>query len=114
MTNLPEREKVEPPEITYVVEAGKVDETPAEKRGELTRVEKEGIELEKPVTYQGQTVLTSPTAQKTKIALPITSGSYLNPQNWRKPITYAIVWLLNWAKRIIKKYPGSVIFRQPT
>ncbi|MFZ5366064.1 MAG: hypothetical protein ACOZBZ_02105 [Patescibacteria group bacterium] len=106
MPELPEREK----ERGFVVEAGRIYETPAEKEGLLKRVEEP--ELEKPVTYKRQVLVTSAQAQKPRIILPLTQQTYLNPANWHKPIVYAIRWLLAWAQRIIKMRPGKVMFEK--
>lgn len=108
MPELPEIEK----ERGFVVEAGKLYPTEAEKEGLVERVEKEFAELEKPVTYKRQVLITSARAQKPKIVLPLTRQTYLNPANWHKPIVYAIRWLLTWAQRIIKMHPREVIFEK--
>ena len=106
MPELPEIEK----ERTFIVEAGKIYPTEAEKEGLIERVEE--LELEKQVTDRGQVLVTSDWAQKPKIILPVTKTTYLNPANWHKPIVYAIRWLLAWAQRIIKMHPREVIFEK--
>jgi hypothetical protein len=124
MTDLPltpttdkEREKVSmPPEVSKrvtVVEAGKVPEKvwkEAAEGGYIERVEKE-VELQKPVTYQGQVIMTSPSAQKPKIVLPVSKQTYLNPKNWHLPVTTALRWLLTWIKRVMKMSPGGTVFQ---
>ncbi|PJE67275.1 hypothetical protein COU95_03325 [Candidatus Shapirobacteria bacterium CG10_big_fil_rev_8_21_14_0_10_40_9] len=108
MPELPERK---PPEAErgYVVE---LKEPYPEKEGLVERVWKEDLELEKPVTYKRQVLVTSARAQKPRIVLPITRQTYLNPANWHKPIVYAIRWLLTWAQRIIKMQPKEVVFEK--
>ncbi len=105
---MPERSELE--RRTYVVETGRIHETPAEKEGLVKRVEGPFLELAKPVTYKGQVLLTSPYAQKPKIVLPVKKSVYLDPKNWHKPITYAIRWLLAFVQRIIKMYPEETVF----
>ncbi len=108
MPELPER-KSPKEERTYVVEVGKFPETPAEKEGLVKRVL--DIELEKPVTHNGQVLLTSSYAQRPKIVLPVSRTVYLNPANWHRPVFYAIRWLLTWVQRIIKMQPGQTVFQ---
>jgi hypothetical protein len=124
MTDLPltpatdkEREKVfMPPEVfgrVPVVEAGKVPEAvwkEAAEEGYIEKVEKE-VELPKPVTYQGQVLMTSPAAQKPKIVLPVSKQTYLNPKNWHLPVTTALRWLLTWIKRVMKMSPEGTVFQ---
>ncbi len=117
-----EKEKALPREevsrMVPVVEAGKVPEILEEKKareeGYLERVEKEA-ELRKPVVHKGKVLVTAPSAQPPKIVLPVAKRTYLDPKNWHLPVTTALRWLLTWAKRIIKMYPGRVIFgHEPT
>jgi len=109
MPELPER-KFPKEERTYVVEVGKFPETPAEREGLVKRVL--DIELEKPVTHNGQVLLTSSYAKRPKIILPVSRETYLNPANWHKPIYYAIRWLLVWVQRIIKMRPEGTVFQE--
>lgn len=110
MPNLPEREKpLNPLEPVTVVEAGKISETSAEKEGLVQRVETPMIE--KPVTSQGGIVVSPPVSTTPKIILPVSQSVFTDPTNWKKPITFAITWLLHWVERIRKIYPGSTIFK---
>lgn len=112
---LKEREvlpEVSPGERVPVVEIGRLRETEAEREGYLERLEKE-VELQKPVTDDyGQVLVTSAAAQQPKIILPMDRTTYLNPKNWHKPVTEAIRWLLEWAKRIVKMHPKQVVFEE--
>lgn len=113
-----EREKVQvKEEIPEKVPVVRVDEEPRieeklAKEGYIEKVEKE-VELKKPVTDDtGQILVTAPSAEEPKIVLPITEETYLNPKNWRQPVTQAIRWLVTWVKRIVKMYPGRTIFQK--
>ena len=113
-----EREKVQvKEEISEKVPVVRVDEEPRieeklAKEGYIEKVEKE-VELKKPVTDdKGQILVTAPSAEEPKIVLPITEKTYLNPKNWRQPVTQAIRWLVTWVKRIVKMYPGKTLFQR--
>ena len=110
MPELPEKE-ISPTERTIVVEAGKFYPDKKEE-GLIERVEGPELELEKPVIYKRQVLVTSARVQKPKIILPLTKTTYLNPANWHKPIVYAIRWLLAWAQRIIKMHPKEAVFEK--
>ena len=124
MTDLPpapttdkEREKVQAkediPEKVPVVEVPRAPEVEELAReGYVEKVEKE-VELKKPVTDDlGQVLVTAPSAEKPKIVLPLSEETYLNPKNWRQPVTQAIRWLVTWVKRIVKMYPGRTVFKR--
>lgn len=86
------------------------EEIPLGEEGVIKKEEKEGAELERPVTDRGQ-VLVEPAQKPVKITLPVTAQAFANPANWAKPVTFAIRWLLEFVKRQIKKYPGLTQFR---
>jgi hypothetical protein len=97
--------------VVRVDEEPRIEEKLA-KEGYIEKVEKE-VELKKPVTDDtGQILVTAPSAEEPKIVLPITEETYLNPKNWRQPVTQAIRWLVTWVKRIVKMYPGRTIFQK--
>lgn len=108
MPNLPERQ--EGPR-TYVVETGteNMPPTPAE-RDELVKRFEDNPELRKPVTYHGQVLVTSPSAEKPKITLPVSEKTFLHPENWKKGAKWAISWLLLLVKRIMQKNPNNTVF----
>lgn len=108
MPNLPERR--EGPE-SFVVKVGEMYPTPAEKEGLIERVE-DNPELGKPVTYRGQVLVTSPSAEKLKITLPVSEKIFLHPANWKKGASWAISWLLILVKRIMQKNPGNTVFNK--
>lgn len=77
----------------------------------LEKVEKE-IELPKPIKDHGQVILTSPSSQPVKIVLPVSRKAFVNPLNWKKPISSAIRWLLVFAERIRRIYPSQTTFKE--
>jgi len=77
----------------------------------LEKVEKE-VELPKSIKDHGQVILTSPSAQPVKIVLPVSQKAFANPLNWKKPINFALRWLLVFAERIRKIYPGETTFKE--
>lgn len=110
MVSLPERGPLNiPTERVPVVEVGNFpSETQATKEN-LVQVVQEKAPT---VSSGGQIILTSPAPQKPQIVLPMTQGSYLNPQNWHQPVTQAISWLLRWIERLRKMYPGRTVFHE--
>jgi len=105
MPNLPERQE----ELrSIVVEVGKMYPK-KEEEGLIERVE-DNPELEKPVTYRGQVLITSPSAERPKITLPVSKATFLHPANWKKGASWAISWLLILVKRIMQKNPNNTVF----
>lgn len=101
------------PEKVSVVEVGRVNETSAEKEGLVERVDKEAVELPKPVMEGKQVLVTSSVASEPKIILPVTRSFFNDPGNWHRPVVDAARWLLEWTKRIIKRNPdGRTVFPQ--
>ena len=111
MPNLPERREVSfPVDRPPFTEVGKSEQGEAEKQGWVKSTEP--VDLEKPVTHQGQTVMSSANPPKPNIVLPVSSSTYLNPKNWHKPITFAVRWLLEIAKRIAKMNPRRTVVNE--
>jgi hypothetical protein len=110
MPNLPERQ--EGPR-SFVVELGtdNMPRTPAE-RDKLIERFNDNPELEKPVTHLGQILVTSPSAERPKITLPVSHETFLHPANWKKGASQAISWLLILVKRIMQKNPDNTIFNK--
>jgi len=100
MVSLPELINPASKEAIPIIERPTSPEIPPEIDSYVQKVEKEA-ELSQPVTYQGQTLVTSPAAQNIKITLPLNKTQI----EWglRQKIAYPIRWLAEWCLRIIKK-----------
>ena len=109
MPDLPEKDRGVFSEKHPIVEVGEIPSTEAEQEGLIERTGE--IQLTQPVTHQGQTLVTSLVAQRPQIVLPIARATYVNPKNWHRPVSSAMRWLLEWAKRIIKMNPEATTFR---
>lgn len=95
-----------------IVEAGRIPETPAEREGLVNRVEKEQVELLEPIKDEdGQNLVTSASSSEPKIILPISEQTFTFKDNWHKPVSTAIRWLLVWALRVMKINPGNTGFK---
>jgi len=83
---------------------------PKEIAGWLERIEKGDIYLAKPVIddQTGQVLVTSPSAQKPKIVLPLTRQKLI--LGLKQKTTEAIRWLAEWCLRLIKMKPARVVF----
>jgi len=99
------------PIVTPEIEPSQKREKLPESSEYLEWVEKEA-ELKKPVKHGGQILVTSPAAEEIKIVLPLKAETFANPKNWHKGVSFAIRWLLEFAKRQIKKYPNKTVFQQ--
>jgi hypothetical protein len=109
MTNSPEGEKSLVCDGGEIV--GEIPETPAEKNGLVRRVGEATGLVDNTGNVKNVDLPTDTTpSQKGKIVLPLRKATFLNPENWKKPIDFAIVWLLTWVERIIKMYPKKTIF----
>lgn len=79
--------------------------------GWLERVEKGDIYLAKPVIddQTGQTLVTSASAKKPKIVLPLNEEELI----WglKQKVSEAVKWLSEWCLRVIKMNPEKVKFR---
>jgi len=106
MTNSPEVERDLICNVGEIV--GEIPKTPAEESGLVERV---GEPTDLVGNIKNVVLPTKATpSQKGSIVLPLTRDDFLNPDNWKKPIDSAIVWLLTWVKRIIKMYPKGTVF----
>lgn len=89
-------------------------EPPKEVAGWLERVEKGDVYLAKPVIddQTGQTLVTSPSAKKPKIVLPLDKDELV----WglKQKVSEAIKWLSEWCLRVIKMNPEKVTFKSGT
>ena len=111
MPNLPERREVTfPVDHPPITEVGKSELGEVGEQGWVKKTEP--ADMEKPMTHQGQTVMSSVNPPKPNIVLPVTSSIYLNSVNWHKPITSAVRWLLEIAKRISKMNPRRTVFNK--
>ena len=94
-----------------VVEVGQIPETEAEHEGLISRVEE--VELREPIQDDdGNNLVTSTYSAENNIVLPVTEATFSFKDNWHKPVTSAIRWLLVWAGRIIKMNPGGAGFKK--
>lgn len=110
MVSLPERGPQNiPVEKVPVVEVGNFPSETQATRENLVQIVQETAPT---VSSGGQIIMTSPAPQQPKIVLPMTQGSYANPQNWHLPVTVAISWLLRWIERLRKMYPDRTVFNE--
>lgn len=83
---------------------------PKEVAGWLEKVEKKEIYLSSPVTDdQGQVLVTSATAKKPKISLPLSKSGLV--VGLKKGVGEAVRWLAEWCLRLIKIYPDRVVLK---
>lgn len=101
----PEEEKRYP-----VVEKKEKIRVPPEAEPYLQKIEKE-LRVIKPVRDGwGRILAQPPTPKKVKITLPITKRQYL--AGFHQPLVSSWRWLVEWIKRLLKIWPGGVVFRE--
>lgn len=91
------------PETTKLVEVNETEPLPEEVEGWLQKLDQEGdINLDKPLTHDGNLLLTNTEAQvvKEKIVLPMTQSAA--QQGLTKKVTESARWLAEWCVRLIK------------
>lgn len=93
------------------VEVKEPDQIPAEVSGWVERLERgENIHLSQPVTHQGQILVAPTQPQSVKIILPLTKDAV--EKGLHVKIVDSLRWLAEWCVRIIKKFPGKVVYRR--
>ena len=100
-------------EVVSVMEVESFPEVPLEVREYVEKVDKQNLELDKPIVYGGQSVLEPATSKALpKIQLPLNRSGILNGLKQR--VDTGIRWLSTWCVMIIKKFGGRVIYsKQP-
>lgn len=97
------------PEEVPVVEVGK-EKVQIPPETHLEKIEKELHILPTVRDGWGKILAQPPTKPKVKITLPITKKQYL--AGFHQPVVNSIRWLVVWVGRLLKIFPGRVVFRE--
>ena len=93
------------------VEVKEPETLPEGVAGWMERIERgEDINLPQPVTYNNQTLVTASSPQSVSVVLPLTKNGL--ERGLHLKVVDSLRWLSEWCVRIIKKFPGKVLYRR--
>lgn len=103
-----QQEQVETSEEVGVQEI-KEPEVPPEVEGWVERVERGDIQLPQPVSHRGQTLVQSAQPKQVHVVLPLSEEGVIRGLHLK--VIYSLRWLAEWCIRLLKKFPGKVLYR---
>jgi|GEM_PF-1704085 len=101
---------VEVPGITYV-EKEPQPEIPVEVEGFLQRVEDSADKLKQEIVLADKNLVTQNQSHPTQPVVVLPISEKMEKEAKSKSPKFSIVWLVEWSKKIIKKFLGKVIYR---